>query len=98
VDQYRRACDCRKPLPGMLLQAAREFAINLSASYVIGDKSCDIELGRNAGAQAVMVLTGYGREELARHREAHAPSPHYVAPDLYEAVQWILGQSSGEHR
>ena len=77
----------------MLLQAAREFGINLSASYVIGDKSCDIELAHNAGAQAVMVMTGYGMTELDRHRAAGLPPPHYVAPDLYAAVQWILRES-----
>jgi D-glycero-D-manno-heptose 1,7-bisphosphate phosphatase len=93
VVQYRRACDCRKPLPGMLLQAAREFGINLSASYVIGDKSCDIELAHNAGAQAVMVMTGYGKTELALHGEAQRQPPHHIAADLYAAVQWILRES-----
>lgn len=92
VEQYRIACDCRKPLPGMLLQAAEEFNIELSASYVIGDKSCDMELARNAGAKAVMVLTGYGAIEIARHREAGLLPPDYIAPDLYDAAQWILGE------
>ena len=93
VEQYRIACDCRKPLPGMLLQAARQFSIDLSASYVIGDKSCDMELARNAGAKAVMVLTGYGALEVSRLREAGLLPPDYTAPDLYDAVQWIFQDS-----
>jgi D-glycero-D-manno-heptose 1,7-bisphosphate phosphatase len=93
VEQYRITCDCRKPLPGMLLQAAGEYSIDLSASYVIGDKSCDMELARNAGTKAVMVLTGYGEKELARHRAAGLSPPDYIAQDLYAAAQWILGHS-----
>jgi D-glycero-D-manno-heptose 1,7-bisphosphate phosphatase len=89
VEQYRITCDCRKPLPGMLLRAAGELSIDLSASYVIGDKSCDIELGRNAGARSILVLTGYGVTELARHREAGLAPPDYIALDLYDAAYWI---------
>ena len=79
VEQYRISCDCRKPLPGMLLRAARELSIDLAASYVIGDKSCDIELGRNAGARSILVLTGYGVTELALHRKARLAPPDYIA-------------------
>jgi D-glycero-D-manno-heptose 1,7-bisphosphate phosphatase len=93
VEQYKISCDCRKPLPGMLLRAAREFSITIADSYVIGDKSCDIELARNAGAKAVMVLTGYGTAELARHREARLAPPDYIALDLYDAAYWILKES-----
>jgi len=93
VEQYKISCDCRKPLPGMLLRAARELSIDLSASYVIGDKSCDIELGRNAGAPSILVLTGYGVTELARHREARLAPPDYIALDLYDAAYWILKES-----
>jgi D-glycero-D-manno-heptose 1,7-bisphosphate phosphatase len=89
VEQYRITCDCRKPLSGMLLRAAGEFSIDLSASYVIGDKSCDIELGRNAGARSILVLTGYGVTELARHREEGLAPPDYIALDLYDAAYWI---------
>lgn len=93
VEQYKISCDCRKPLPGMLLRAAREFSITIADSYVIGDKSCDIELGCNAGARSILVLTGYGKTELPRHREARLAPPDYIAPDLYDAVQWILNES-----
>jgi D-glycero-D-manno-heptose 1,7-bisphosphate phosphatase len=48
-------CDCRKPRPGLLLRAAREHAIELGASWVIGDKDSDVELARNAGCAAVRI-------------------------------------------
>ena len=57
---YRRACSCRKPLPGMLLQAAADFGVDLAASYMIGDKLADVEAGRAAGCRPVLVRTGYG--------------------------------------
>jgi D-glycero-D-manno-heptose 1,7-bisphosphate phosphatase len=54
---------CRKPEPGMVLQAAAAHHVDLSASYFVGDKSADIECGRRAGTRTVLVLTGYGREQ-----------------------------------
>lgn len=56
-------CECRKPKPGMVNQAVSEFNIDLKSSYIIGDRSEDIELGKCAGLQAtILVLTGYGKE------------------------------------
>ena len=93
VEQYRMECQCRKPLPGMVLQAANELGIDAMRSYVIGDKSCDIELAHNVGARAIMVMTGYGAVELNRHREAQLALPHFTAADLYDAVQYILNET-----
>jgi D-glycero-D-manno-heptose 1,7-bisphosphate phosphatase len=87
--QYRIACDCRKPKPGLIWQAAADFGINVARSFVIGDRYRDVEMGHNAGARSVLVLTGYGREEYA-HR-AHWPrQPEFVAANLLDAVQNIL--------
>lgn len=88
-EPYRQVCDCRKPLPGMLRAAAREHDIELSASYVIGDKASDVNLATNAGARGVLVLTGYGRETLAR-ADLYPCGPAIVAEDLLEAVRLIL--------
>ena len=93
LEQYRIDCQCRKPLPGMVLQAVRELDVDITRSYVIGDKSCDIALAHNVGAKAIMVLTGYGPVELNRHREAQLALPHFTAADLYDAVQLILNDS-----
>jgi phosphoheptose isomerase len=58
-------CACRKPEPGLLLQAARDFGLNPAAAFVVGDKACDVDLGRNCGATTFLVETGYGRGQLA---------------------------------
>lgn len=59
---YRRACDCRKPAPGMLLQAAHDLNLDLARSVFIGDHVTDIEAGHNAGVgHTILVLTGHGR-------------------------------------
>lgn len=55
-------CGCRKPAPGMLRAAARDLRLDLSRSWVIGDKPCDAEAGAAAGCRAVLVRTGHGRD------------------------------------
>src|SRR3990172_2330533 len=95
-------CACRKPRPGMLLRAARENKITLYSSYVIGDKLIDIELAHRVGAKGILVLTGYGAEELKGMGERglsggtefnSVPNQaDYVAANLHEAVEWVLGQ------
>jgi D-glycero-D-manno-heptose 1,7-bisphosphate phosphatase len=63
VATYRLACDCRKPAPGMLLRAARELAIDLSRSVIVGDRSSDVQAGRAAGVgHCVMVRSGHATE------------------------------------
>lgn len=62
---YRRECACRKPLPGMLEQAAADLDIDLSRSYMIGDKLGDVQAGLNAGCTSLLVLTGYGSKEAS---------------------------------
>jgi D-glycero-D-manno-heptose 1,7-bisphosphate phosphatase len=57
---YRQDCDCRKPRPGLLVRAARELGIDLSASCMIGDKLSDLAAGAWAGCQTLLVRTGYG--------------------------------------
>ena len=57
---YRIACECRKPKPGMLLQAARELGIDLARSWMIGDRRTDLEAGAAAGCRTILVRTGYG--------------------------------------
>lgn len=79
-------CPCRKPRPGMLLKAAREKRIRLSGSYVVGDKMSDIRLAQKVAAKGILVLTGYGAEEIRSRKER----PDFVAKNLTEAVRWIL--------
>ncbi len=87
---YRKACDCRKPKPGMLQRASEELALDLGRSYLVGDKISDTICARNAGASGVMVLTGYGLGEYTYQRESWREQPDHMAETVLEAVQWIL--------
>jgi D-glycero-D-manno-heptose 1,7-bisphosphate phosphatase len=82
---YLQECGCRKPLPGMLQQAAQQLDIDLSASFMIGDKLADMEAGINAGCTPLMVLTGYGSEH-----HTMAPEGVQLFPDLPAAAEAIL--------
>ena len=86
---YRRTCNCRKPAPGMLYEAARKHHLDLHRSFVIGDKLSDLELARNAGARGILVLTGYGHSEKSNVAQ-RGLRPAAVCADLDEAVTWLL--------
>lgn len=90
-------CGCRKPKPGLMKRAAAELGFNPGQSVVIGDKLCDLELGRRVGATTVLVRTGYGGQvEPAAGRLAD-----YVVNGLSEAVPImarLLGVGTGDRR
>jgi len=90
VAAYRRESPLRKPAPGMLLQAADELHIALASSFMVGDKTDDIEAGRRAGCRTVLVRTGYGRESESR-LDAGGPRPDLVVDDLAAAAAAIAG-------
>lgn len=77
-------CGCRKPKIKFLKDAEKESGINLSKSFMIGDKKIDIEMGQNAGCKSILVLTGRGIKEK-ENAEAD-----YIAKDLLDAAKWIL--------
>lgn len=85
-------CNCRKPKTGMLHRAAREHALDLRRSFVVGDRYGDVELARNARALSILVRTGYGEGELAWHATKWPVQPDFVAGDLALAADWILRQ------
>lgn len=76
------SCECRKPRPGMLLQAAEEWALDLSRSFMIGDRWRDIAAGRAAGCKTILVGDGYG--------ELQAKTADAVVDSLHEASRLIL--------
>ena len=90
-----RSCNCRKPGIALMKQAAEELKLDLQRSYVVGDRFKDIEMARNAGAKAVLVLTGYGKGELNFFGASSKPQADFVAEDLGEAVDWILADVKG---
>jgi D-glycero-D-manno-heptose 1,7-bisphosphate phosphatase len=93
---YRKACDCRKPRPGHLLQAARDLGLDLAASVLVGDRLTDIEAGCRAGCQTVL---------LQGPRTADAPivtvdagaagsQPDFTCTTLAEAARWLVAQGT----
>ena len=89
---YKRDCDCRKPAPGQLLDAAKEYDIDLAASFMVGDHYSDVEAGIAAGCRTVMLMTGHGDHEFERLDEGQKVRVDCVAEDLAEGVDWILSQ------
>jgi D-glycero-D-manno-heptose 1,7-bisphosphate phosphatase len=91
---YRFDCDCRKPKPGLIMQAVKDFDIDLSASWMVGDRYSDVELAKNAGVHSMFVLSGYGRGEWEHQRPNWKEQPEQVAEDLLAAVQIIVGNGN----
>lgn len=86
VNQYAIACDCRKPQPGLLLQAARDHGIDLTQSWFVGDILNDVQAGRAANCQTILLNNGNETEwELSPAR-----LPHYLVHNLAEAAEVIL--------
>ena len=85
-------CLCRKPLPGLFQQAAREMSINLSESILVGDKLTDLLPARQLGCRSILVLTGHGADQV---RMIHPGDymPDHVASVLQQAVDWILAHA-----
>ena len=76
-------CDCRKPLPGMLLEAARKHNVDLAASFMVGDRWRDIEAGYNAGCKTILIDYGYSERPPDR-------VPDLRVGSLREAADWII--------
>lgn len=85
---YRTACSCRKPNPGMLIQASQEHQLDLGGSWIVGDSARDLQAGAAVGARGVLVATGKGASTAGGLRERG--SEFVYAPDLAAAVDTIL--------
>lgn len=76
-------CECRKPKPGMILEGARKYNVDLAESFMVGDRWRDVEAGQNAGCRTVFIDGGYEERQPARPADARVHS-------LREAADWIL--------
>jgi D,D-heptose 1,7-bisphosphate phosphatase len=86
IEQYAVACDCRKPMPGMILKAANDLDIDTARSWMIGDILHDIEAGNRAGCKTILINNGNETEwKMTAMRK-----PTGVANDLEEAAHIIL--------
>jgi histidinol-phosphate phosphatase family protein len=93
VEDARTACDCRKPLPGMILRAATEHGIDLAQSWMVGDILSDIEAGNRAGCRSVLV----GDEPVSKADWLDANRrPYAVCDDLWQAAQLITGYKEAQ--
>ena len=82
---YSRTAPCFKPKPGLLLTAAKQYNVDLTKSYMIGDRWVDVSAGQGAGCQTIWIDRDYPDEVTPN------PAASYTAYSLMEAVQWILG-------
>ncbi len=82
---YALPCSCRKPLPGMLREAAKRYDIDLKISAMIGDKRADIQAGKAAGCRTILVRTGYGACE-----EPYVDPETIICDDLLSAAKLLI--------
>jgi histidinol-phosphate phosphatase family protein len=85
VAELKGPCSCRKPEPGLIDEACRDLSIGRQDSWMVGDTTSDVEAGRRAGVRTVLLRTGHAGADAK-----HAVRPDYIAPDLADAVEWIL--------
>jgi len=78
-------CECRKPLPGLLYQAAERYSVDLSSSFLVGDRWRDIDAGVGAGCKTILIDYGYRERQPSREPNARVPS-------LRAAADWVLDQ------
>jgi D-glycero-D-manno-heptose 1,7-bisphosphate phosphatase len=86
-------CECRKPGRGMIDAACARFDIDLSQSWVVGDRDVDVQMASAVGARGILVRTGHGERDL-RHHSAALPEGTTIAMDLIDAVTTILSWPS----
>ena len=89
IAEYSKECDCRKPKPGLLLKARDEFNIDMSQSYIIGDRYKDMQFGLKNGLKTIMVMTGYGLGEYTYQKNNWSQMPDFICQDLLEAAEII---------
>jgi D-glycero-D-manno-heptose 1,7-bisphosphate phosphatase len=91
VKAFTVECGCRKPSIGMIQDAAEQFpSINLTRSYMVGDKATDIEFARNAGCKSILVKTGFGQQVLDGTYQSLSVQPTWICQDLPAAVEEIF--------
>ena len=80
-------CACRKPKPGMVLQAGRDLNLDLKACWLIGDSTTDIETAKNAGLKSILLRTGHGGKD-----EKFKTAPQYSSANLLDSVRLVMAK------
>ena len=94
VEKYLIECKCRKPSTEMLEKARYDLDVDISSSIMIGDKITDIEFAKNGGLTSILLLTGFGEDELVKIKENDSPEPDYIFPSILEAAKFICSIKS----
>jgi len=89
IKKFKKKHECRKPSPGMLLQAAKDYDIDLSRSFLIGDNECDILASQNAGCGSILVLTGKGKQTRTELKQKNI-NPYLITANILTAVENIM--------
>ena len=87
LPEYKVICDCRKPKPGLLIKAAQEMSLDLSASWMVGDNITDIQAGAAAGCKTI--LLGKAKCEMCRLLDENNTHPDFIASNILEASKII---------
>jgi D-glycero-D-manno-heptose 1,7-bisphosphate phosphatase len=93
LPEYRVSCDCRKPKPGLLLTAARDFKLNLRECYMVGDGLTDVIAGRSAGCKTILI--GSLKCDVCKLMDVMGVKPDYIVPSLNHASEIIEREVKG---
>lgn len=98
IGEYKQVCHCRKPDTGMFEMAQKEYDIDKTRSYMIGDKRIDVEAGHGYGVCGILVGTGYGAEERETGRQrGEEPFYDFYAETLMDAAEFIVRKEQKHH-
>ncbi|MBI5778090.1 MAG: HAD family hydrolase [Planctomycetes bacterium] len=89
VKRFTKACDCRKPEPGMLKKAIRDFRVDPKQSFFIGDTRRDMGAARKMRIRFILLLTGYGRKTL---KEINRKEPAFISGSLLKACKFVVSE------
>jgi len=93
VKEYSIKCECRKPMPGMILQAVQDYNIDLNSSFLVGDKKTDLLAAKNAGCPGLLVETGHGKE----HKKESLVNGFLAFSNIEQAVVSFLNSGDVEN-
>ncbi len=94
LSEYKVDCDCRKPKPGLILKASKDFDLDLSQCYVIGDSLADVEAGQAAGCKTLLI--GSYKCDLCKLMDEKNIKPNYIVSSLLHASKVIEGVKDGD--
>jgi len=98
IESYRLDCECRKPKPGLILQAAHEHNIDLHRSYLVGDRITDIMAGQRANCHTILVQTGAHNAPPIQTSESidSLIKPEFTCENFTQASKWIIHSEAGK--